>query len=181
MGPGYFGAAAQPEGTLASSLESRVFGARRTAGRCPVPHGRLKPQDSGLGTRDSGLQYAPAVEFRIILSPSDFDRSWSFYRDTIGLEVLRSWDEGGRGGILIVDGGSQIELLDVGVDGTTDHPDGVRVAWQVDDVDAEADRLAALGVVIIDPPQDQPWGHRNTRFADPDGVPITLFTVLEEG
>lgn len=119
-----------------------------------------------------------SMEFRIILTPSDFDRSWSFYRDTIGLDVLRSWDEGGRGGIFIVDGDSQIELLEQSADGTTDHPSGVRIGWQVDDVDAEAARLADVGVEIVDAPTDQPWGHRNCRFVDPDGVPITLYTVL---
>ena len=108
------------------------------------------------------------AEFRIILSPSDFDRSWAFYADIVGLELLRSWDEGGRGGIFIVDGGSQIELLEESADGTTDHPAGVRIGWEVDDVDAEAARLAATGVQIVDPPADQPWGHRNTRFTDPD-------------
>lgn len=131
---------------------------------------------SGIPTLD--FSTLPAVEFRIILSPSDFDRSWSFYVDTIGLAVLRSWDEGGRGGIVIVDGGSQIELLERSGDGTTDHPSGVRIAWQVEDVDAEAARLDELGVEIVDPPADQSWGHRNTRLLDPDGVPITLYTVL---
>jgi len=40
---------------------------------------------------------------------------------------------------------------------------------QVDDVDAQAVRLAELGVPLINGPRDRPWGIRTLLFADPDG------------
>ena len=40
---------------------------------------------------------------------------------------------------------------------------------QVDDVDAQAVRLAELGVPLINGPMDRPWGIRTLLFADPDG------------
>ena len=40
---------------------------------------------------------------------------------------------------------------------------------QVEDVDAQVARLAALGVSLINGPLDRPWGIRTLLFADPDG------------
>lgn len=43
------------------------------------------------------------------------------------------------------------------------------VAFVVDDVDAEAERMDALGVEILSRPLDRPWGHRTLYVLDPDG------------
>ena len=43
------------------------------------------------------------------------------------------------------------------------------IMFQVADVDAEYERLKALGVTIIKPPQTHPWGSRSVWFRDPDG------------
>ena len=43
------------------------------------------------------------------------------------------------------------------------------LAFTVDDVEAECERLKRLGVEIIDPPTERPWGAKNMKFADPDG------------
>jgi len=40
---------------------------------------------------------------------------------------------------------------------------------QVDDVDAQAERLANLGIALVNGPLDRPWGIRTLLFADPDG------------
>ena len=42
------------------------------------------------------------------------------------------------------------------------------VAFIVDDVDAEAARLAEGGVRILSHPVDRPWGHRTLYVMDPD-------------
>ena len=45
---------------------------------------------------------------------------------------------------------------------------GMRVEVQVEDVDAEHERLRQLGIAVSDL-GDQPWGERNFSFVDPDG------------
>src|SRR5215217_8660918 len=40
---------------------------------------------------------------------------------------------------------------------------------EVDDVDAEFDRLNKLGWVVVKPPTTQPWGRRSVWVRDPDG------------
>ena len=43
------------------------------------------------------------------------------------------------------------------------------LAFTVDDVDEEYERLLAMGIRIIEKPETQPWGARNMHFCDPDG------------
>ena len=46
----------------------------------------------------------------------------------------------------------------------------------VDDVDAECGRVSRLGVDLVMPPTDQPWGSRAMLFADPEGHLINVFS-----
>jgi predicted enzyme related to lactoylglutathione lyase len=46
----------------------------------------------------------------------------------------------------------------------------------VDDVDAEYERIRALGVEWVLPPTTQPWGNRNMVFRDPEGNLINVFS-----
>ena len=50
---------------------------------------------------------------------------------------------------------------------------------QVRDVDAVRRELEAAGVDIVEPPVDKPWGLRETRVRDPDGVRIVIVEVPE--
>ncbi len=44
----------------------------------------------------------------------------------------------------------------------------------MDDVDAEYERLAGLGIEVVKPPTTQPWGVRSAWFRDPDGNLLNL-------
>jgi catechol 2,3-dioxygenase-like lactoylglutathione lyase family enzyme len=46
---------------------------------------------------------------------------------------------------------------------------------EVDDVDAEFDRLSTLGCVIVKPPTTQPWGRRSVWVRDPDGNILNFY------
>ena len=46
----------------------------------------------------------------------------------------------------------------------------------VDDVDAEYERIRALGVEWVLPPTTQPWGNRNMIFRDPEGNLLNVFS-----
>ncbi len=47
--------------------------------------------------------------------------------------------------------------------------------FQVEDVDAEYERLGAMGVPVVKPPTTQPWGLRSVWFRDPDGNLVNCF------
>jgi predicted enzyme related to lactoylglutathione lyase len=44
------------------------------------------------------------------------------------------------------------------------------------DVDAEHERIAALGVAWVMPPTTQPWGNRSMIFRDPGGNLVSVFS-----
>jgi predicted enzyme related to lactoylglutathione lyase len=48
--------------------------------------------------------------------------------------------------------------------------------FQAGDVDAEYQRIAALGVDWVTPPTTQPWGNRSMIFRDPQGNLINVFS-----
>jgi uncharacterized glyoxalase superfamily protein PhnB len=56
----------------------------------------------------------------------------------------------------------------------------IRFALQVPDLDAAMERLIAHGATLVHHPVVTPWGDRNARFQDPDGMQITLYQAAEE-
>ena len=58
--------------------------------------------------------------------------------------------------------------------------DGLLVAFVVDDVDAEHDRLVGEGVAITTPLETEPWGERYFQVTDPCGVVVQLVQWVQE-
>lgn len=114
---------------------------------------------------------------RVLLAPTDFDRSVRWYRDTLGLRVYREF--GARSqvtGVVFFLGGGALELSRSGARPMTlGH--GLVLWLQVPDVDAEHARLAGAEVTVRQPPTDMPWGLRECWIEDPDGVGICLVEV----
>ena len=57
---------------------------------------------------------------------------------------------------------------------------GVQIAFLVepDEVQPCYEQLVALGVEILDPPTDQPRGHRTVYFADPEGNVLEIYAEI---
>jgi catechol 2,3-dioxygenase-like lactoylglutathione lyase family enzyme len=60
-------------------------------------------------------------------------------------------------------------LIEPALVATKDSGSRFQLTISVDDVDAHAERLTALGVPLINGPMDRPWGIRTLLFSDPDG------------
>ena len=116
-------------------------------------------------------------EFRYVFTTADYEKMVAFYADTMGLPVVDSWEHEGGGTVLAAADG-QIEILAPGKSDTAPWLAGPALAWEVADVDAEIARLRERGVTILDEPADRPWGHRNAAIRAPDGLGITLYTVI---
>lgn len=128
-----------------------------------------------------------ARELRLVLTVEDVDAALAFYRDALGLEQSDAWatDEG-RGAILAA-GNATIELIDEDQAETIDGIEvgrrvtgRVRLALEVADSGATAERLTKAGAERLGGPVETPWKHRNVRVRTPDGTQLTLFTVLDE-
>jgi catechol 2,3-dioxygenase-like lactoylglutathione lyase family enzyme len=108
---------------------------------------------------------------RVLLRPVDFERSCAFYADTLGLGVFREFP----GGVVFFLGGGYLEVSGTGAPPAAG--DQISLWLQVRDVDAEWARLSALGVDPVEAPVDKPWGLREARLRDPDGVLLVLVEV----
>ena len=112
----------------------------------------------------------------MILYVRDMDASIAFYRDVIGLPFKfrqSTYAEFATEGtkFALFEQSAVPELTGRPV--TDGGPTG-EVAFVVDDVDAEAARLAGVGVRVLSPPTDRPWGHRTLYVLDPDDHVVEL-------
>ena len=132
----------------------------------------------------------------------DMERSLHFYRDLLGLKVVKVMDESGE----YIDSmlslkGARVATVKMSADsGETlvellefkSHPQpthGERevysigpshVAFTVDDLDEVYRWLSESGVRFNAPPQQSPDGYAKVAFCqDPDATPIELVEVLE--
>jgi catechol 2,3-dioxygenase-like lactoylglutathione lyase family enzyme len=111
---------------------------------------------------------------RILLRPSDRDRSRRFYRDLLGLAVYREFGPPDDPGLVFFLGQGLLEIS-----GHAAGPPGrsVMIWIQVRDVHAEHARLAAAGVPIVGEPVAEPWGLTEMWIEDPAGIRIILVEV----
>jgi len=119
---------------------------------------------------------------RVALTSVDFQRSVDFYCNGLGIEPAARWNNA-QGQALVLDlGHATLELFDESQAETVDNIEvgvrlsgQVRFALQVPDLDSAVERLVAHGATLLHPPVLTPWGDRNARLQDPDGMHITLF------
>ncbi|MEO3783783.1 VOC family protein [Actinocorallia sp. B10E7] len=111
---------------------------------------------------------------RVMLRPTDLERSRSFYRDVLGLAIYRQFGPQDSPGTVFFLGSGFLE-----VSGQSPEPpgDSLRLWLQVRDVHAEHARLAAAGVTILREPELEFWGLLEMWIADPDGVRIVLVEI----
>ncbi len=113
---------------------------------------------------------------RLLIRPSDRDRSRRFYRDVLGLAVYREFGPPADPGLVLFAGQGLLEVSG----SSAGEPSGTTAIWlQVRDVAAEYARLRDADVAVLRPPQREPWGLIEMWLADPDGVRIVLVEVPE--
>jgi predicted enzyme related to lactoylglutathione lyase len=113
---------------------------------------------------------------RVLLHPTDFERSLRFYAENLGLHVYREWGSGSTRGVVFFLGGGFLELSSSSRTGTSES---IGLWLQVRDVDATGLELEEAGVDIMEPPTDKPWGLREMQIRDPDGLNIMIVEVPE--
>ncbi|MFJ1730087.1 VOC family protein [Streptomyces sp. NPDC088254] len=111
---------------------------------------------------------------RILLHPTDPERSRAFYGEQLGLAVYREFGTGAERGTVYFLGGGFLE-----VSGRAESPPdpAVRLWMQVADVAAAHEELRAKGVRVAREPVREPWGLVEMWVEDPDGTPIVLVEV----
>jgi methylmalonyl-CoA/ethylmalonyl-CoA epimerase len=127
------------------------------------------------------------MELRVALTTEAFDQLARFYREGLGLDPAQVWDnEQGRSLVLDL-GRATLELFDEKQADTIDQIEvgrrvsgQIRFALQVPDLDAAIQRLVAHGATLVHLPVVTPWGDRNARVQDPDGMQVILYQTSDQ-
>ncbi|MEX0952389.1 MAG: VOC family protein [Nitriliruptoraceae bacterium] len=122
------------------------------------------------------------TELRLVVTVDDFEAALHVYRDVLGLRQVAEFEPPGR--VVLLDAGrATVELSDVEHAVHIDEVEvgrrvagTLRVALRTADVDATTDALTEAGLELVASPRPTPWGSRNSRLVDADGVQLTLFT-----
>lgn len=130
---------------------------------------------------------SPVLELRVASTTEGFESLSSFYREGLGLEPSQVWpDDQGRALVLDL-GEATLEVFDEKQAATIDQLEvgrrvsgRVRFALEVPDLKVAAERMLAHGATLVHDPVVTPWGERNVRFQDPDGMQITLYQAAGE-
>ena len=128
---------------------------------------------------------SPVRELRFAYTVEDYEEAVRFYRDALGLPVIQEWDEPTGSGAILDAGRATLELLSVSQSELVDRIEvgelvsgPIRLALEVEDSDETGKALASAGAQKIGGPVITPWSHKNVRLRAPDGMQLTLFSVL---
>ena len=120
------------------------------------------------------------LNYAIVLC-DDMDRMKAFYLDLFSFPVEVETETS-----LSFRAGPEVSLAlrkrEREYDGRSSGPDspGVQLAFRVepDEVSQCCEQLVRMGVTILDPPADQPRGHRTVYFADPEGNILEVYAEI---
>jgi len=128
------------------------------------------------------------MELRLVLTVDDVDRALAFYRDALGMEEIEAWQgESPDARIAILGAGrATLELVNEAQAAAIDAIEvgrrvagPVRIAFAVDDSVDTALRLVDAGAEQLADPVVTPWSDRNVRVRLPDGMQLTVFSVVD--
>ncbi|MAV38048.1 MAG: glyoxalase [Planctomycetaceae bacterium] len=125
------------------------------------------------------LETIGKLNYTIVLC-DDIDRMKVFYRELLPFPVVAETATSlalDGGGVLL--GLRQRERSYDGRGGGSESP-GVQLAFLVapDEVEPCYQQLLERGVGILDPPADQPRGHRTVYFSDPEGNVLEVYAEI---
>ncbi|WP_295117644.1 VOC family protein [uncultured Chitinophaga sp.] len=113
---------------------------------------------------------------------SDYERSKAFYTNVLGFEIIKETYRLERQSYkldLALAGTYMIELFTFPTPpARPSRPEaqGLRhLAFEVDDVQAEAQKLKQLGVAVEEVRVDEITKKKFTFFTDPDGLPLEIY------
>lgn len=125
-------------------------------------------------------------QLRLVVEAEDYDAAVAFFRDALGLPEQAAFSGGDGARVVILEAGratlelanpAQKRMIDDVEVGRQVAP-RLRLAFEVDDSRAAAERLVAAGATEVAPPTVTPWQSLNARLDGPAGLHLTVFQEL---
>jgi uncharacterized glyoxalase superfamily protein PhnB len=131
-------------------------------------------------------------QLRLIVETDDYNAAVTFFRDALGLAEVESISGGDGAQVTILSVPSatleianpaqvrHIDEVEVGRPVSRRSTLSVRVAFEVDDVQAVTNTLEGAGAAVLASPTLTPWNSVNARLEAPGGVQITAYQELRD-
>ena len=109
------------------------------------------------------------------------ERAMGFYRDLMGFRLIEDFRYEGAPvyARLRAPGGDGTIALHLAGPGVSIASDGVRLYFEIQDLDGFCRKLQQKGFYITQMPRMMPWGWRHAYLNDPDGHEISLYWAGE--
>jgi len=145
---------------------------RASAKAAPVPAKQVTPtsQDEGKLTFNHAMIYS-----------KDVARAMQFYREWLGFKLIEDFRYEGKSvyARLLAPGGDGTIALHQAGPGASVGSDGVRLYFEIRDLDGFCRGLQRRGFYFTQLPTMMPWGWRHAYLNDPDGHEISLYWAGE--
>jgi catechol 2,3-dioxygenase-like lactoylglutathione lyase family enzyme len=111
----------------------------------------------------------------------DVARGIDFYRDWLGFKLIEDFRHEGKSvyARMRAPGGDGTIALHQAGPGASINSDGVRLYFEVPDLDDFCQKLRKRGFYFTQLPQMMPWGWRHAYLNDPEGHEISLYWAGE--
>lgn len=111
----------------------------------------------------------------------DVERGLGFYRDLLGFKLIEDFRHEGKSvyARLRAPGGDSTIALHHAEPGIPLASDGVRLYFEIHELDDFCHKLQKKGFYLTAPPRMMPWGWRHAYLNDPDGHEISLYWAGE--
>lgn len=127
------------------------------------------------------------LQMRLVVEATDYEEAVHFFRDVLGLpEELSVSGPGGAEVTILQAGRATLELANPAQKRYIDDVEvgrqvapRLRLAFEVVDSAASADRLVQAGAALVAAPVETPWRSLNARLDAPAGLQLTLFQELD--
>ncbi len=102
-----------------------------------------------------------------------------FYADRLGFKLLENFQHEGKSvyARLKSPRGSTTIALHLVAPGEELHTGGIRLYFEVRDLERFCERLESTGVNFSQKPKQMPWGWKHAYLDDPDGHEISLYSA----
>ena len=168
---------------------ARVTGKKKSGNRNKAKKSVPKKARRTVHKLKKALASCPAAETggdkltfnHAMLYAANVERALGFYRDLLGFTLVDEFRHEGKPvyARLRAPGGDGTIALHLAGPGTSLASDGVRLYFEIREVDDFCRKLQAKGFYITQMPRMMPWGWRHAYLNDPDGHEISLYWAGE--
>jgi catechol 2,3-dioxygenase-like lactoylglutathione lyase family enzyme len=144
----------------------------------PAPKAKSsKPAAAAVSESDGKLTFNHAMIYA-----KDVARALTFYRDLLGFRLIEDFRYDGRAvyARLRAPGGDGTIAIHQAGPGASLASEGVRLYFEVRDLDDFCRKLIKRGFYITQMPRMMEWGWRHAYLNDPDGHEISLYWAGEK-